>query len=395
MPNRPVYLDYQATTPVDPSVLAAMLPYFTEAFGNAHSGEHSYALEAAEAVEVARRQVAGLIGAQAREVVFTSGATEANNLLIRGGAQAARASGRTRVVTLATEHKSVLEVVQSLAREGFCAEILPVRADGLVDLDLLASVVDRDTAVVSVMVANNEIGVLQPIETISDLCRTAGAILHCDGVQAAGKIPLECIVQSVDMMSLSAHKVYGPKGVGAAYVSRKSPFKPLPVMWGGDQERGLRPGTLPTPLCVGMGAAFALATEMVASEAERLHRLRARFLELMQVASLDFAINGDLDRRLAGNLNVSFSGIDAEALLMTLRSRVAASSGSACTANSLDPSHVVTALGFGEARAETAVRFSFGRPTTEAEVDEAAAAVVEAVRTLKRVAYAPQAAVRS
>jgi cysteine desulfurase len=393
MSNRPIYLDYQATTPVDPSVLATMLPYFTEIFGNAHSGDHPFAIEASEAIEGARRNVAKLIGAQAREVVFTSGATEANNLLIGGGARALYRHGRRSVVTLETEHKSVLEVVAGLGEEGFETRIVPVKSDGLVDLATLAAAIDDTTAVVSVMAANNEIGVLQPLAEIGHLCRAAGAAFHVDAAQAVGKIPLNVVELSIDFMSLSAHKLYGPKGVGAAFVSRRAPARPFPVSHGGGQENGLRPGTLPTPLCVGLGAACALVEATLARDAEELRRLRDRFLDHLRDAALELDINGDLERRLPGNLNVSFAGVDAEALLMTIRNQVAAASGSACTAQSLDPSYVVQALGFGDMRAERAVRFGFGRMTTAAEVDAAAATVVQAVRTLRRVSYAPEKAI--
>lgn len=393
MSNRPIYLDYQATTPVDRVVMDAMLPYFTEVFGNPHSGDHPFATEASEAIELARRQIAGLIGAHGREIIFTSGATEANNLLIAGGARAMARRGRHRIVTLETEHKSVLEVTAGLAEEGFDVRTLPVGNDGLVDLDRLADAISDTTAVVSVMAANNEIGVLQPLAAIGHLCRAAGSMFHVDAAQAAGKIPLDVVDLSIDLMSLSAHKIYGPKGVGAAFISRRAPVRPVPVLRGGGQENGLRPGTLPTALCVGMGAACSLATSTMDHHAARTRGLRDRFLAHLYASGLAFEINGDMERRLAGNLNVSFAGVDAEALLMTIRNRVAAASGSACTAQSLDPSYVVQALGFGDERAEAAVRFGFGRMTTVDEVDAAAAVVVEAVRNLRRVSYAPEKAI--
>lgn len=393
MSNRPIYLDYQATTPVDRSVMDAMLPYFTEVFGNAHSGDHPFATEASEAIESARHQVATLIGAQAREVLFTSGATEANNLLIAGGARAMARQGRNRIVTLETEHKSVLEVAAGLKDEGFDVRFVPVERDGLVNVDRLTDVIDASTALVSVMAANNEIGVLQPLSAIGKLCRAVGAAFHVDAAQAVGKIPLDVADLAIDFMSLSAHKLYGPKGVGAAFIARKAPARPLAVSRGGGQEAGLRPGTLPTALCVGMGAACALAGSTLDADAARLRVLRDRFCEHLHTARLLFEVNGDLAQRLPGNLNVSFDGVDAEALLMTIRTQVAAASGSACTAQSLDPSYVVQALGFGDARAEGAVRFGFGRMTTTAEVDAAAAAVVQAVQNLRRVSYTPERAI--
>lgn len=392
MTNRPAYFDYQATTPVDRAVLDVMLPFYTEAFGNAHSGDHPYALEAAEAIETARRQTAGLIGAQPREIVFTSGATEANNLLIAGTVRAAAKDGRRRVITVETEHKSVLATVLGLRNEGFEVDVLPVDSDGRVDLEQLKSVLDEHTALVSIMAANNEIGVLQPLETIGRLCREAGVVFHTDAAQAAGKVPLDVVALNVDLLSLSAHKMYGPKGIGAAFVSRKSPVRPQPVALGGGQENGLRPGTLPTALCAGLGAASAIAKTKLSTEPARLAGLRDRFLRHLEQAQIDYAINGNMADRLPGNLNVSFTGVDAEALLMVIQTRVAAASGSACTAQSLDPSYVVQALGFGVERAETAVRFGFGRPTTPSEVDGAAAVVVQAVRQLRRVSYAPVSA---
>ncbi|WP_349312730.1 cysteine desulfurase family protein [Brevundimonas subvibrioides] len=392
MSNRPIYLDYQATTPVDRAVLEGMLPYFTEVFGNAHSGDHPFAVEASEAIETARRQVAGLIGAQPREIIFTSGATEANNLLISGTGRAMLKRGRRRIVTLETEHKSVLDVVAGLASEGFDIRTVPVESSGLVDLDRLANEIDDTTAVVSVMAANNEIGVLQPLAAIGALCRSAGAVFHVDAAQAAGKIPLDAHALAIDLMSLSAHKLYGPKGIGAAFISRRTPARPEPLTRGGGQENGLRPGTLPTPLCVGLGSACALAGASLETDARRIGGLRDRFLQHLQAADVAFAINGDLNQRLPGNLNISFSGVDAEALLMTIRNQVAAASGSACTAQSLDPSYVVRALGFGEERAETAIRFGFGRMTTMREVDEAAAIVVKAVGRLRRLSYTPEGA---
>lgn len=393
MSNRAIYLDFQATTPVDRIVMDAMIPYFTVVFGNPHSGDHTFATEASEAVEFARRQVGDLIGAHGREVVFTSGATEANNLLIAGGARAMRQRGRNRVVTLETEHKSVLEIVGGLLEEGFDVQVLPVERDGLVNLNQLEDVIGDTTAIVSIMAANNEIGVLQPLADIGRLCRAAGATFHVDAAQAAGKIPLNVVDLSIDLMSLSAHKLYGPKGIGAAFISRRAPARPLAVSRGGGQENGLRPGTLPTALCVGLGAACALAGSTLEEDDARVRGWRDRFLGLLQNADLVFEINGSMDRRLAGNLNISFDGVDAEALLMTIRNRVAAASGSACTAQSLDPSHVVIALGYGEERAERAVRFGFGRTTTMEEVDVAAAAVVQAVRNLRRVNYTPERAI--
>ncbi|WP_439473063.1 cysteine desulfurase family protein [Brevundimonas sp.] len=385
-------MDYQATTPVDPAAASAMWPYFVDTFGNPHSEDHAFAAEAAAAVETARRQVAALIGASAREVVFTSGATEANNLLIAGTARSARREGRTRIVTTPTEHKSVLATVAALEGEGFEAVYVPVGPDGLIDLDRLMAALTEKTALVSVMTANNEIGVLQPITEIAAACRAVGAVFHTDAAQAAGKISLDVVAQGVDLMSVSAHKLYGPKGIGAAFVSRRTPFRPLPILHGGGQEGGLRPGTLPTGLCVGFGAACDIAADRMRQDAERLLGLRGRFLASLDAAGLVYAVNGSLENRLPGNLNLSFDDVDAEALLMTIRPHVAAASGSACTAQSLEPSYVVEALGFGRGRSERAVRFGFGRPTTIAEVDRAASAIIDAVKRLRGVSYRPLAA---
>lgn len=392
MSNRPVYLDYQATTPVDPSAARAMWPFFIEAFGNPHSEDHVFAVEAAEAVERARRQVATLIGGSAREVIFTSGATEANNLLIAGTARSAQRLGRTRIITAPTEHKSVLATVAALETEGFEAVYVSIGSDGLIDLEHLMTVLTEQTALVSLMTANNEIGVIQPITEVAAACRAVGAAFHTDAAQAVGKVPLDVIAQGVDLMSVSAHKLYGPKGIGAAFVSRHTPFRPLPVLHGGGQEWGLRPGTLPTGLCVGFGAACEIAAGRMNQDAARLLELRGRFLASLDVAGIGYAVNGSLENRLPGNLNLSFDDVDAEALLMTIRPHVAASSGSACTAHSLEPSYVVEALGFGRGRSERALRFGFGRPTTIAEVDRAASAVIDAVKRLRGVSYRPLAA---
>ncbi len=383
--NRPlpgIYLDNQATTPTDPRVVEAMLPFFTERFGNPHSTAHAFGWDAEEAVERARGQLAELIGASPREVIFTSGATESNNLAIKGAARFHR-ERRPKVVTLATEHKCVLESARDLEREGHAVTILPVGADGLVDLDLLAGTVDEQTSIVSVMSVNNEIGVIQPVKEIAALCREKGAYFHCDAAQAVGKIPLDVADLGVDLLSISGHKFYGPKGIGALYVRRRPRVRLEPLMSGGGQERGLRSGTLPTPLCVGLGAAAAIAADEMAAESERISALRLRLLEGIKGRLSGVALNGHAERRVAGNLNLSFEGVDAEALMRALPS-LAVSSGSACTSTAVEPSYVLRALGLPEARARSSIRLAIGRFNSEAEIDTAVEELASQVERLRR-----------
>ncbi|MGE4218525.1 MAG: cysteine desulfurase family protein [Alphaproteobacteria bacterium] len=380
-----IYLDYQATTPVDPRVLERMLPWFTERFGNPHSRDHAHGWDAAEAVEAARGQVAALIGATAKEIVFTSGATESNNLAIKGVALAARRAGETgrrRIVTVATEHKCVLESCHALAADGFEVTVLPVDGDGLLDLQRLSAAVDGNTLLVSVMAVNNEIGVLQPLAEIGRICRAAGAKFHTDAAQAAGKIPLDANAMAIDLMSISGHKMYGPKGIGALYVRRRPKVEIAPLFDGGGQERGLRAGTLAPPLCVGLGVAAEISGAGMAAEGARLLALRSRFLARVTAVLDGVRVNGDLERRLPGNLNLSFAHVDAQDLMMRL-DRLSLSSGSACTSAIVEPSHVIRALGVETSMLHNALRFGFGRPTTEAEIDAAADAVVQAVRSLR------------
>lgn len=383
--NRSVYLDHQATTPVDERVLAAMLPFFNEVFGNPHSTDHSFGREAASAIATARAEVADLIGAEAREVIFTSGATEANNLLIKGAAAAVAAKGRPGVITCSTEHKAVLEVVERLAGTGTPVTVLGVLPSGLIDLAALEAALGPEIGLVSVMAVNNEIGVEQPLAEIGALCRRHGALFHTDAAQAVGKVPLAIQALKVDLLSLSAHKMYGPKGIGAAFVRRAVRPMLAPLFDGGGQEGGLRGGTLPTPLCVALGAACRIARDAMSAERAGLETLRDRLLVQLADAGVSFEINGDLQRRWPGNLNLSFEGVDAEALMMSVGDRLALSSGSACTAQSLEPSHVIVALGYGVDRAEEAVRIGFGRSTRPDEVDRAAAILTDAVRRLRGV----------
>jgi cysteine desulfurase len=383
-PNRRppgIYLDNQATTPTDPQVVEVMLPYFTERFGNPHSTGHAFGWDAEEAVEKARGQIAALIGASPREVIFTSGATESNNLAIKGAARFHR-ERRPHVVTLASEHKCVLESVRQLEREGHRVSILPVDPEGLVDLDLLAETVTEETAVVSIMAANNEIGVIQPLAEIAALCREKGAYFHCDAAQAVGKMPLDVAALGIDLLSISGHKFYGPKGIGALYVRRRPRVRLEPLFDGGGQERGQRSGTLATPLCVGLGAAAELAGEVMAEEQARISGLKTRLLEGITGRLSGVALNGHATRRLAGNLNLAFEGVDAEALMRALPG-LAVSTGSACTSAAVEPSYVLQALGLPEARARGSIRLAIGRFNTEAEIDRAVADLAEAVARLR------------
>jgi cysteine desulfurase len=379
--SRPIYLDYQATTPTDPRVVAAMLPYFTERFGNPGSVSHAYGHEAERAVEKARGQIAALIGAEAREIVFTSGATESNNLAIKGAAHFHRAQGRDHIVTVATEHKCVLESVAALEREGFRVTILGVDERGFVDPRDIARAIDERTAIVSVMAANNEIGVIQPLAEIGAICRAKGVLLHSDAAQAIGKISFNINELNIDLASISGHKIYGPKGIGALYVRRRPRARIAAQIDGGGQERGMRSGTLPTPLCVGLGEAAEISRAEMAAEAARLLALRARFLARIRVRVPEVQLNGDAEARLPGNLNLSFPGIAATDLMEACPG-IAVSSGSACTSAELEPSYVLRALGFSDDRAGASIRIGFGRMTTEREVDRAAELLAEAARGL-------------
>jgi cysteine desulfurase len=382
---KPVYLDYAATTPVDPRVLESMLPFFSERFGNPASRHHGYGGEAAEAVERARAEVAALLGADPREIVFTSGATEANNLAILGTAAARAYAGRREgVVTVATEHRSVLDPVEALAAAGRPVTVVGVEADGLVDLERLAAAITERTLLVSVMHANNEIGVLQPIAEIGALCKARGALLHTDATQSFGKEPIDVEAMGIDLLSASAHKIYGPKGVGVLYMRRRNPHVRVePRQHGGGHERGARSGTLNVPGIVGMGAAAAISAREMAAEGERLRTLRDRLESV--IGSEGATVNGRRERRLAALTNLSFEGLDGEEL-MRRTPEVAVSSASACTSAALQPSYVLAALGLAEESVRGSVRFSLGRPTTSEQIDVAAAAVVQTVRRLRQTA---------
>ncbi|WP_455372669.1 cysteine desulfurase family protein [Limibacillus halophilus] len=382
-PKLPIYLDYQATTPMDPRAFAVMAPYFTEKFANPHSVEHAAGRAVAEDMEKARSRVADLIGADPREVIFTSGATEANNLAIKGAARFAREHrGKDHLVTLETEHKCVLESMKRLEGEGFRVTFLPVKPDGLVEMDALEAALEDQTALVSIMAVNNETGVIQPLSEIGALCREKGVLFHSDAAQAAGKIELDVEAQKIDLMSLSGHKVYGPKGIGALFVRRRPRVRLDPMMDGGGQERALRSGTLPAPLVVGFGEACRLAAEERARETERLSALRQRLLDGLTARVQGVTINGSWDKRIAGNLNLRVEGVDAQALLAAVPD-LSFSTGSACSSAAVEPSYVLRALGLSEAEARECFRLALGRFTDEAQVDFAVEALASGIASVR------------
>ncbi len=364
----PIYLDYSATTPVDPRVAQKMIPYLTEHFGNPASRSHSFGWSAEKAVEEAREHVAALVNCDPRELVWTSGATESINLALKGAAHFYKDKGR-HVVTVRTEHKATLDTVRELEREGFAATYLDVLPDGLLDLAAFEQALRPDTIVVSVMAVNNEIGVVQDLAAIGEICRARSIILHVDAAQATGKIPVDLGALKVDLMSFSAHKTYGPKGMGALYVRRKPRVRIEAQMHGGGHERGMRSGTLPTHQIVGMGEAFRIAKLEMATENERIRMLRDRLAKGLAGIE-EIYVNGDLERRVPHNLNVSFNYVEGESLIMAIKD-IAVSSGSACTSASLEPSYVLRALGRSDELAHSSIRFTIGRFTTEEEVDYA------------------------
>jgi cysteine desulfurase len=362
----PIYLDYSATTPVDPRVAQKMIPYLTEHFGNPASRSHAFGWTAEKAVEEARGHVAALLGADPKEIVWTSGATEGNNLAIKGAANFNKGKGK-HIITQKTEHKAVLDTVRELERQGFEATYLDPEPDGLVDVNKLEAAIRPDTILVSIMMVNNEIGVVQPIGRIGEICRAKGIVFHCDAVQAAGKIPIDLQKLKVDLLTVTAHKVYGPKGIGALYVRRKPRVRIEPQIHGGGHERGFRSGTLPTHQIVGMGEAFRIAKAEMATENERIRFLRDKLLAGLREIE-EVYVNGDLEQRIPGNLNISFNFVEGESLIMAIKD-VAVSSGSACTSASLEPSYVLRALGRSDELAHSSIRFTLGRFTTEAEID--------------------------
>lgn len=384
--NLPIYMDNQATTPLDLRVLESMMPWLTTKFGNAASRSHSFGWEAEAAVDHARQQVATLIGASPKEIVFTSGATESDNLALKGIAEQYRERGN-HVITQVTEHKAILDTCHRLEKSGCRVTYLPVNTDGLINLDDLRRAIDDATILVTIMAANNEIGVIQPIAEIGQICRERKVFFHSDAVQAAGKIPLNVDAMHIDALSLSAHKLYGPKGVGALYVRRRNPKVEIAEQInGGGHERGMRSGTLNVPGIVGFGKACEIAAQEMASEAEHLRRLRDRLRDRLESALDQVRVNGTIDpeQRLPGNLNMSFAGVEGEALLMGL-SDVALSTGSACTSAALEPSYVLRALGLGDEIAHSSLRFGLGRFNTEAEIDYTADRLIEVVQNLREL----------
>jgi len=380
----PIYMDYHATTPVDPRVLQAMLPYFTEKFGNAASRNHSFGWEGEQAVEKGRQQIADLIGASSKEIIFTSGATESNNLAIKGVAEMYAEKG-DHIITAVTEHKAVLDTCKNLQKHGRNVTFLQVRKDGLVDLDELRAAITPRTVLISIMHANNEIGVLQPIREIGRIAKERGVLFHTDATQAAGKVPLDVSEDNVDLLSISAHKMYGPKGIGALYVRRKNPRVQLTAqMDGGGHERGMRSGTLNVTGIVGLGEACAICREEMPAESERLRALRDRLKTKLEAGLTEVYINGSMEHRLPNNLNMSFAYVEGESLLMGIKD-VAVSSGSACTSATLEPSYVLKALGVGDELAHTSIRFGLGRFNTEEEVDYVAARIIETVDKLREL----------
>ncbi len=379
--TRPIYLDYQATTPSDPRVVEAMIPYLTGNFGNPHSRSHAYGWDAEEAVEKSRESIAHLINAHPKEIVFTSGATESNNLALKGvvdfyGQQ------RNHIITSVTEHKCVLDACRHLEQKGYLVTYLPVEKNGLIDLDVLKDAMTEKTLLVSIMAVNNEIGVIQPLAEIGKMCRARGILFHTDAAQAVGKIPLDVEAMNIDLMSISAHKLYGPKGIGALYVRRKPRVRIMAQINGGGQERGMRSGTLSPALCVGFAEACRIAEAEMLIESKRLLDLRNTFYARIMKTIPDVFLNGDLENRIPGNLNLSFAYVEGEGMMMGIKN-LAVSSGSACTSASLEPSYVLRALGVSEALAHTSLRIGFGRFTTAEEMHIAASSIIEAVEKLR------------
>lgn len=381
--DNPVYLDYQATTPTDPRVVEKMLPYLTEKFGNPHSRNHAFGWEAEEAVEEARKQVADIIGANPKEIVFTSGATESNNLAIKGVAQFYKGK-KNHIITCVTEHKCVLDTCRHLEQDGFEVTYLPVQENGLIDLDELKAAITDKTVLVSIMAVNNEIGVIQPLKEIGQICRDNKVFFHTDCAQAVGKIELDVEEMNIDLMSISGHKVYAPKGIGALYVRRRPRVRILAQINGGGQERGMRSGTLAPFLCVGLGEACKIAKEEMATEAARLHAIQQKMWKRFQDELPEVFLNGDEEKRIPGNLNVSFAFVEGEGLMMGIKD-LAVASGSACTSASLEPSYVLRALGVEEELAHTSLRLGIGRFSTEEEIDYATTRIIDEVKRLREM----------
>jgi cysteine desulfurase len=379
----PIYMDYQSTTPTDPRVVDAMLPYFITKFGNPHSRSHSFGWEAEEAIELAREKVASLINANSREIIFTSGATESNNLAIKGAARF-YGSKKNHIVTVVTEHKCVLDACRHLEEEGISVTYLPVQSNGILDIELLKAAITDQTMMVSVMAVNNEIGVIQPLKEIGKICRERGVFFHSDLAQGYGKIEIDVEECNIDLASISAHKLYGPKGIGALYVRRKPRVRLTPIINGGGQERGMRSGTLPTPLIVGFGKAAEICALEMQKDHEHVKQLSEYFMDKIQSNASEIYLNGDAKQRYPGNINLSFAYIEGESMILAIKD-IAASSGSACTSASLEPSYVLRALGIDEELAHTSIRFGIGRFTTKEEVDYAAELILSKIEFLREL----------
>jgi cysteine desulfurase len=377
----PIYLDYQSTTPLDDRVFTEMVPYFKEKFGNPHSRSHAFGWAAEEATDIAREKIASLIKATPKEIIFTSGATEANNMALKGVAHFYKDS-KKHIITLPTEHKCVLNSCRILESEGFKVTYLPLKQNGIVDLKELEKAITKETSIVSIMMVNNEIGVIQPIKEIGKICREKGVFFHTDAAQAFGKIPIDVDEMNIDLMSISAHKIYGPKGVGALYVRRKPKVRLKPIIDGGGQERGLRSGTLPPALLAGFGKAAEIAEEEMKKDTKHISSLTEKLYNGIFDNIPNVILNGDKEQRITGNLNISFAHIEGESLLMAIKD-LAVSSGSACTSASLEPSYVLKSLGVTEVMAHTSIRFGLGRFTTEEEVDYAIKLLKDSVEKLR------------
>ena len=381
-----IYLDNQATTPLDPKVFSAMEPWFTEKFGNASSRNHTYGWEAEEAVEIARESVAATIGALPKEIIFTSGATEANNIALQGAAKSYQDQGR-HIITVKTEHKAVMDVCQQLSKDGFDITYLTVDKDGILDLNKFEDAIRDDTILASVMHVNNEIGVIQPIKELGAICKNKGVIFHVDAAQSLGKIPINVDDMGIDLLSISAHKLYGPKGVGALYVRRKNPRVQLqPIMFGGGHERGIRSGTLPVPNIVGMGRACDLAANVMNEENLKITTLRDALLQGIRDENPNTLVNGSMEYRVAGNLNMSFPGVNNEAIIAAIP-EIAISSGSACTTSTMEPSHVLLALGMSKEEAYSSLRFGIGRFNTEEDIQIAVKSMNDCMKNLGKMSF--------
>merc|ERR1712179_321987 len=380
---KPLYMDSQATTSLDPRVLDTMLPFLTSYYGNPHSRTHQYGWESEAAMETAREQVADLIGADPKEIIWTSGATESNNITVKGVGRF-YASKKKHVITTQTEHKCVLDSCRILESEGIDVTYLPVKSDGLVDMETLEASIRPDTSLVSIMTVNNEIGVIQPVEEIGKLCRENKIFFHTDAAQAVGKVPIDVNAMNIDLMSISGHKIYGPKGVGALYVRRRPRVRVEPIQSGGGQERGIRSGTVPTPLAVGLGEACRIAKEEMEYDHAYISKLSARFKKKIMSELEDVIFNGDPETNYPGCVNLSFAYVEGESLLMAMKD-VALSSGSACTSASLEPSYVLRAIGADEELAHSSIRFGIGRFTTQEEVDYTAERAIKEVKRLREM----------